>query len=799
MDDVTRAARPTVRALLLRALGRASLHAATAHTTTPLPLFGSPPPYAALAAVRWGDAVVAGSSARRALDAALLDELPPADGSLGACATAALRVALACRDEAAEACRVGYDAIHAGEWRAVPDEWCVGVWGCVGVGRGVAETWGLQAVCRARCRRRGGTKTSRRRARLMITPPHRCLSSPTTTHLCTHPCTHTLLCSRWAYATACEAHTAAEVACGWLGDVLAANPSHANAAAAHPLPRLRPACVAALRVLDVALMLCPPRRPLPSSPPSLQRADGENGDSDAHFRLLAAVADIQRVVTPDAAADTLRNAAPWVTRPRPAEAANEPNARPPPPVSTRFSVPSCPACGGASCVTAPAVPTATPVPREAAPPSLTGFLQRYVSWEGLVGGGASVVSSPGRGNCSDGGAAVASTASGEAGLVRAPAALTVVRGLPVVLSGAMSHWPAMTRWPTPGYLASVAGLRTVPVEIGAHYMAPGWAAGRLTPLSAFLSEHMPSLMPPDEGARRAPPADAVSSAPQPLARDAAVAYLAQHRLFEQVPDLARDVCVPDYCGLLPPRAQTRPPPPRGTGGPLPGVGSGSGGSSGDGCAALGGSGSCGGAGCGTGVQADRRDAADAAADDDDRGDGDASGGGDVNGDVAMHAWLGPAGTVSCLHTDAPHNLLAQVLGCKRVLLAPPSHSAAVYPHPGIMRNTAQVDPEVHWRAEAGCGAAGEGGGGGGGVAGDPQATGQRLAGSKRGRGGDGSYATDDEAIASTTHGHHPFPAFPRVPLLEAFLGPGDMLYIPPGWWHHVRSLAPSFSVSFWWG
>jgi hypothetical protein len=64
------------------------------------------------------------------LDAALLDERPPADGSLGACAAAALPVAMACRDEAAEACRVGYDAIHAGEWRAVPDEWWVDGRGC---------------------------------------------------------------------------------------------------------------------------------------------------------------------------------------------------------------------------------------------------------------------------------------------------------------------------------------------------------------------------------------------------------------------------------------------------------------------------------------------------------------------------------------------------------------------------------------------------------------------------------------------------------------------------------------------
>jgi ribosomal protein L16 Arg81 hydroxylase len=26
-----------------------------------------------------------------------------------------------------------------------------------------------------------------------------------------------------------------------------------------------------------------------------------------------------------------------------------------------------------------------------------------------------------------------------------------------------------------------------------------------------------------------------------------------------------------------------------------------------------------------------------------------------------------------------------------------------------------------------------------------------------------------------------------------------MLYVPPGWWHYVRALTVSFSVSFWWG
>ncbi len=39
------------------------------------------------------------------------------------------------------------------------------------------------------------------------------------------------------------------------------------------------------------------------------------------------------------------------------------------------------------------------------------------------------------------------------------------------------------------------------------------------------------------------------------------------------------------------------------------------------------------------------------------------------GSVATNAWFGPAGTVSPLHNDPFHNLLAQVVGTKRVSLA----------------------------------------------------------------------------------------------------------------------------------
>ena len=43
-----------------------------------------------------------------------------------------------------------------------------------------------------------------------------------------------------------------------------------------------------------------------------------------------------------------------------------------------------------------------------------------------------------------------------------------------------------------------------------------------------------------------------------------------------------------------------------------------------------------------------------------------------------------------------------------------------------------------------------------------------------------------------------FPDFANLSSLECVLKPGEMLYIPPGHWHYVKSLETSFSVSFWW-
>ena len=41
-----------------------------------------------------------------------------------------------------------------------------------------------------------------------------------------------------------------------------------------------------------------------------------------------------------------------------------------------------------------------------------------------------------------------------------------------------------------------------------------------------------------------------------------------------------------------------------------------------------------------------------------------------------------------------------------------------------------------------------------------------------------------------------FPAFRDVLVQDVVLGPGDALFIPVGWWHHVRALSASISLAF---
>lgn len=99
-------------------------------------------------------------------------------------------------------------------------------------------------------------------------------------------------------------------------------------------------------------------------------------------------------------------------------------------------------------------------------------------------------------------------------------------------------------------------------------------------------------------------------------------------------------------------------------------------------------------------------------------------------------WFGPAGTITPFHHDLTNNFMAQIVGRKLVRLIAPCELANVYNHRHCFT---EVDAR----------------------------------------------AVDLQR----------FPAMAGVPILECVLEPGEILFLPVGWWHYVEALDISVTLA----
>lgn len=100
-------------------------------------------------------------------------------------------------------------------------------------------------------------------------------------------------------------------------------------------------------------------------------------------------------------------------------------------------------------------------------------------------------------------------------------------------------------------------------------------------------------------------------------------------------------------------------------------------------------------------------------------------------------WFGPAGTITPLHHDPVNLMMAHVTGRKRWRLIAPEQTPLMYNYRGVFSKVDCENPD-----------------------------------------------------------YQKYPLFKNVRIIEEVLEPGEVIFIPVGWWHQVKALEVSLSMSF---
>ena len=111
---------------------------------------------------------------------------------------------------------------------------------------------------------------------------------------------------------------------------------------------------------------------------------------------------------------------------------------------------------------------------------------------------------------------------------------------------------------------------------------------------------------------------------------------------------------------------------------------------------------------------------------------------------SINAWIGQPHVIAHCHYDGYHNFYAQLYGTKKFTMFKPSNWPGLYPYPFLHPSHAQAQVNISNASEI-----------------------------------------------------SRFPLVRKVQAVEVILEPGDLLYIPPLWFHHVESMNVSISVNVW--